>query len=127
MRKNWKKVLTAQQYYVLREKGTEAPFSGQYHNFFEEGIYRCAGCGQSLFQSNHKYESHCEWPSFDASIPGSTEYQPGHSYFMSRTEVVCSKCKGHLGHLFNDGPTKIGQRFCMNSAALKFEKTKKNK
>ncbi len=122
MEVNWKQILTPEQYRILREKATEAPFTGTYNDFFESGIYRCAGCGQPLFQSASKFKTHCGWPGFDAAIPGSVEYVPDHSLFMSRTEVVCSKCKGHLGHVFDDGPTSTGQRYCMNSAALLFEK-----
>lgn len=120
-KEEWKKSLTAQQYHVLREKGTEPAFSGKYANHHEHGIYRCAGCGLELFRSEDKYESGTGWPSFTAPIaPENVRNQADNSLFMRRTEVLCPRCGGHLGHVFGDGPKPTGQRYCMNSAALDF-------
>ena len=116
----WKKELTPEQFEVLREKGTERPFSGKYVNTFEKGTYVCAGCGNLLFYSDAKFHSDCGWPSFDKAIKGSVTYNNDSSFGMSRTEVNCAKCGGHLGHIFDDGPTKTGQRFCTNSVSVKF-------
>ena len=116
----WKKELTPEQFEVLREKGTERPFSGKYVNTFEKGTYVCAGCGNLLFYSDAKFHSDCGWPSFDKAIKGSVTYNTDSSFGMSRTEVNCAKCGGHLGHIFDDGPTKTGQRFCTNSVSVKF-------
>ena len=116
----WKKELTPEQFEVLREKGTERPFSGKYVNTFEKGTYVCAGCGNLLFYSDAKFHSDCGWPSFDKAIKGSVTYITDSSFGMSRTEVNCAKCGGHLGHIFDDGPTKTGQRFCTNSVSVKF-------
>jgi peptide-methionine (R)-S-oxide reductase len=118
----WKKELTPEQYAVLRQKGTERAYTGAYWNTKDKGIYRCAGCGEVLFQSDTKYDSGCGWPSFYA--PGATNViteTPDNSHFMQRTEVLCSKCGGHLGHVFDDGPKPTGLRYCINSASLKFE------
>ena len=116
----WKKELTPEQFEVLREKGTERPFSGKYVNTFEKGTYVCAACGNLLFYSDAKFHSDCGWPSFDKAIKGSVTYITDSSFGMSRTEVNCAKCGGHLGHIFDDGPTKTGQRFCTNSVSVKF-------
>ena len=116
----WKKELTPEQFEVLREKGTERPFSGKYVNTFEKGIYVCAACSNLLFYSDAKFHSDCGWPSFDKAIKGSVTYITDSSFGMSRTEVNCAKCGGHLGHVFDDGPTKTGQRFCTNSVSVKF-------
>jgi len=120
--KEWKEELSPKQYEVLREKGTEYPHTGKYNLHFEKGSYFCAGCGQKLFESEAKFRSDCGWPSFDEAIEGSVVYEKDTSFGMIRTEVLCSKCGGHLGHVFNDGPTKSGERYCINSVSLKFDK-----
>ena len=121
--KEWKNLLSDKQYHILREKGTERPFSGEYWNNHEEGKYSCAGCGQFLFESDTKFESGCGWPSFyDAAKSEHILTKDDFSYGMHRTEVLCSKCGGHLGHVFEDGPEPTGLRYCINSAALKFTK-----
>lgn len=123
----WKKTLNADQYYVLREKGTERPFTGKYNLHFEKGVYKCAGCGYELFKSDQKFESHCGWPSFDSEIGAGDHIKKikDTSHGMVRTEVVCARCNGHLGHLFDDGPTKTGNRYCINSVSIDFEPEKK--
>lgn len=124
----WKKELTSEQYHVLREKGTERPGTGEYNNFSEKGTYACAGCGTELFTSEQKFDSHCGWPSFDNNIAGGDRVKQikDFSYGMIRTEIVCVKCGGHLGHIFDDGPTSTGQRYCVNSLSLKFIPEKKS-
>ena len=122
----WKAVLTPDEYAVLREKGTERAFTGAYWNTFETGKYVCAACGQTLFNSDSKFESDCGWPSFDKAIKGSVIYHKDVSYGMVRTEVMCSNCKSHLGHVFDDGPKETtGERFCTNSVSIKFIPAKK--
>ena len=124
--KTVKAELTPEQYQVLREKGTERAFTGEYWNTFEKGNYGCAACGQILFASENKFESDCGWPSFDKALKGSVIYQKDLSYGMTRTEVLCSNCQSHLGHIFDDGPKETtGERFCMNSVAIKFYPAKK--
>ena len=118
----WQKELTEEQYRILRQKGTERPFSGKYNLHFEKGSYHCAACSQKLFESNSKFDSHCGWPSFDESIKGTVEYILDKSHGMIRTEIVCSNCGGHLGHVFNDGPTETGTRYCVNSLSINFDK-----
>jgi peptide-methionine (R)-S-oxide reductase len=119
----WKKELTPEEYKILREKGTEAPFTGKYYYHKEEGTYTCAGCGTPLFGSESKYESGTGWPSFYKPIgEDKVESREDRSYGMNRTEVLCSKCGGHLGHVFDDGPRPTGKRYCINSGALKFKK-----
>ncbi len=115
----WRKDLTPEQYEVLREKGTEAPFTGKYWDTTQEGMYRCAACGQPLFRSETKYDAGCGWPSFAQPVaPGSVDTDIDRSHGMERTEVLCGKCGGHLGHIFPDGPGPEGTRYCMNSVSL---------
>ena len=117
----WRKELTEQQYYVLRKAGTEAPFTGKLLLNKEKGIYTCAGCGNHLFTDEMKFDSHCGWPSFDREIAGGKiKTYNDLSHGMQRTEIVCAKCGGHLGHIFNDGPTETGMRYCVNSISLDF-------
>ena len=118
----WRAALTPEQYRVLREKGTEAPFTGEYDNVFEPGAYHCAGCGAKLFDAEAKYDSGCGWPAFFAPAEGEAiEEERDASHGMIRTEVMCADCGGHLGHVFPDGPAPTGLRYCINSAALRLE------
>ena len=119
----WKKELTDAQYTILRKKGTERPFTGAYNMHFENGTYHCAGCDTPLFESHTKFDAGCGWPSFDASIKGNVTYILDKSHGMMRTEIVCSSCDGHLGHVFNDGPTATGTRYCVNSISIDFKKS----
>jgi peptide-methionine (R)-S-oxide reductase len=124
-KEEWKKILTPEQFHVLREKGTERAFTGKYAASHEHGIYRCAGCGLDLYRSEDKFESGTGWPSFTAPIAKEnikTSVDKG--FFSTRTEVLCRRCGGHLGHVFDDGPKPTGLRYCMNSAALQFVATK---
>lgn len=117
----WKKILTEEEYYILREKGTEKPYTGKFLFHKEKGNYTCKACGNILFASNAKFDSHCGWPSFDQQIAeGSIKTQEDHSLGMERTEILCAKCGGHLGHVFHDGPTQTGLRYCVNSVSLDF-------
>lgn len=122
----WKKVLTPEQYHILREKGTEAPFTGEYVDNHKNGMYTCAACGAELFSSDTKFESGSGWPSFyDVAESGNVELHEDNSHGMHRVEVTCANCGGHLGHLFPDGPAdKTGQRYCINSACLMFQEKK---
>lgn len=123
----WKAKLTPEQYYILREKGTEKPFSGEFVFTKEKGIYKCGGCGEDLFTDDMKFESNCGWPSFDKEIAGGKIIQTeDNTHGMKRTEITCAKCGGHLGHIFDDGPTETGKRYCVNSGSLSFEPQKTN-
>ncbi|GFO58459.1 hypothetical protein GMST_07840 [Geomonas silvestris] len=125
-KEEWKKILSPEQYHVLREKGTERPFSNKYVNNHEHGVYRCAGCGLDLYRSEDKFESGTGWPSFTRPIaPENVKTETDRSFFSTRTEVLCRRCGGHLGHVFDDGPKPTGLRYCMNSAALSFVPTAK--
>ncbi|MDQ3388372.1 MAG: peptide-methionine (R)-S-oxide reductase MsrB [Gemmatimonadota bacterium] len=116
----WRRELTPEQYRVLRQKGTEAPFTGEYWNTTDPGVYACAGCGEDLFRSESKFDSGCGWPSFSAPAePGKIDEEEDRTLGMRRTEVLCNRCGGHLGHLFDDGPHPTGMRYCINSAAVK--------
>jgi len=119
----WREELTLEQYHVMREKGTERPFTGVYHNTHDEGTYLCAACGNELFDSETKFDSGCGWPSFYAPIAeGNVKEETDTSHGMKRTEITCAKCGSHLGHVFDDGPQPTGQRYCMNSVSLKLDK-----
>jgi len=118
----WRKELTKEHYHVLRKKSTERPFTGKYWNNKKKGVYKCAGCGQPLFDSETKFESGTGWPSFYEPIDkDKVATESDRSFGMKRTEVLCSKCGGHLGHVFNDGPKPTGKRYCVNSISLDFK------
>lgn len=121
----WKKILTPEQYQILRKKGTDRPSEEGYTSHFEKGTYHCSACDQQLFESNSKFQSHCGWPSFDDAIKGTVNFVLDKTHGMIRTEIVCASCEGHLGHIFNDGPKETtGQRYCVNTTSIKFVKTK---
>ena len=122
-----KNKLTPEEYAVLREKGTETPFSGKLLHDDRNGMYKCKVCGASLFSSDAKFDSGTGWPSFDQAIPGSVKEVKGDTLGMSRIEVVCAKCNSHLGHLFDDGPTKTGKRYCLNSVCLDLSATREER
>ena len=120
-KEEWRKVLAPESYEVLREKGTERPFTGKYDKWKADGVYACAGCGNHLYDSADKYDSGTGWPSFTKPIaPGNIGTETDRSFFSTRTEIHCARCGGHLGHVFNDGPPPTGLRYCMNSVALTF-------
>lgn len=121
---DFKKKLTPEEYKVLREKGTEAPFSGQYVHKTKDGMYTCKVCGNKIFSSDAQFDSGTGWPSFDQAIPGSIKEIVDDSHGMKRIETVCARCGSHLGHVFDDGPTKTGKRYCINSVCLDLEESK---
>ena len=118
----WRAELSPEQYRILREKGTEAPFTGEYDHTFEPGTYQCAACGAELFESEAKYDSGCGWPAFYAPAKEAIEEERDSTFGMVRTEVMCSNCGGHLGHVFPDGPHPTGLRYCIDSVSLRFVK-----
>lgn len=122
MEKDWKSILDPETYFVTRQKGTERPFTGKYNDHFEKGDYHCVCCGSLLFNSESKFDSSCGWPSFDAQTSKeAVKFVLDKSHGMVRTEIVCSNCDSHLGHVFNDGPTETGLRYCVNSLSLNFK------
>lgn len=123
--REWRRVLSPEQYRVLREKGTEAPFTGKYLHVDAEGIFRCSACGNPLFATDTKFDSGCGWPSFDQALPGAVAYHADHSHGMERIEMTCARCGSHLGHVFDDGPTTTGKRYCINSVCLDLDEDKR--
>ena len=125
--KEWKEILSPEEFRILRDKGTEYPHTGKYNLHFENGVYNCKGCNTPLFNSDQKFESDCGWPSFDNAIDGAITYIDDFSHNMIRTEIICTKCDGHLGHIFDDGPTDTGKRYCVNSISINFDKKNNQK
>ena len=124
----WREILSPQQFHILREKGTDRPFTGKYYRTTDAGVYECAACGNELFTSDMKFDSDCGWPSFDRAVEGGKiKTARDLSHGMVRTEILCAKCGGHLGHLFEDGPTETGLRYCVNSTSLNFIREEKPK
>tara|TARA_B100000795_G_scaffold236574_1_gene196758 strand:- start:3123 stop:3512 length:390 start_codon:yes stop_codon:yes gene_type:complete len=119
--KDWKEELSPETFQVLREKGTERAFTGVYNEHFEKGVYKCAGCGTDLFESTSKFNSHCGWPAFDEALSKNVKEERDLTHGMVRTEIMCSNCDGHLGHVFPDGPSETGLRYCVNSLSLEFK------
>lgn len=118
----WKQQLSPEEYYVLRQKGTERPYTGKFDMHFENGDYHCKACSAKLFESEHKFDSGCGWPSFDQAVEGAIEYIRDTSHGMIRIETLCANCGSHLGHVFNDGPKETtGQRYCINSISIDFD------
>lgn len=117
----WLQQLGSERYRILRGKGTEMPHTGKYNLEFSDGTYVCGACGEPLFEADAKFKSSCGWPSFDASIPGKVEYLRDTTHGMIRTEILCANCGSHLGHVFDDGPTQTGVRYCVNSASVDLE------
>jgi len=117
----WRDMLDPERYAVLRDAATETPFTGSLLHVDGDGVFSCGGCGQRLFTTAQKFDSGCGWPSFDACEPGTIIERPDHSLLRTRTEILCSMCGGHLGHVFNDGPTSTGLRYCVNSLAIDFD------
>jgi len=122
----WKKKLTPEEFHILREKGTERPFTGEYDKFYKDGTYKCAGCGTELFTSSSKYDSGCGWPAFYEAMPEKIQESADNSFGMTRVEITCENCGGHLGHVFNDGPEPSGLRYCVNSISLDFDSKDKD-
>tara|TARA_B110000114_G_scaffold71282_1_gene75634 strand:- start:620 stop:1045 length:426 start_codon:yes stop_codon:yes gene_type:complete len=116
----WRESLSEKEFNILREQGTEAPFTGELNDQYFDGTYLCKGCNAPLYKSEHKFDSHCGWPSYDKAIEGALEHKPDQSLGTIRTEIVCANCGGHQGHVFEDGPTETGLRFCVNSASINF-------
>jgi len=117
----WRALLDPERFAVLREAATEPPFTGSLLDVDDAGVFTCGGCGQRLFTSDQKFDSHCGWPSFDACEAGTIVERPDHSLGRVRTEILCAQCGGHLGHVFDDGPTATGLRYCVNSLAIDFD------